>query len=227
MNEHLISNFATALSEQAAEEARLAIAPFQTRREALLESLAGVDVKDDEDLRRAIDKIILSQALREHADATLQPIGTPYREAVHAVGTVAGEFLRDLKDAERKAQKSIDAFRGRQREAAAKARNEQAEIEERLRIEAGLATAADRVEKKATAADVRLAPVRSDFRGQAFDRKVVKITITDPRLLPDAVLNAPGVTAALESAVRQLAKLTRSIPGALLEDDFKTNVKAG
>ena len=227
MSDHLFSNFAAALPDQAAEEARLAIAEFGPRRQQLLDALAAVDVKDDEDARRAIDKIVLSKALREAADNRLQPVGTPYRDATHAVGNVARGFLDDLAAAERRAQASIDAFRARQRAAAAQAQNEQRERERQLRIEAGLESPAAPAPEPVKAADVRLTATRSDYRGQAFDRKVLKVTITDPRALPDEVLNAPAVRDALERAVRRLAGLTRNIPGAVLEDDVKTNVKAG
>jgi hypothetical protein len=224
MSEPLLSNFQAALAEQAGEEARLAIAEFQPRRQQLLEALGKVDVRDDEDMRRAIDKIVLSKALRETADAKLQPIGTPYRDAVHSVANVALGFVDELKRAERAAQKSIDAFRARQREAAARAKNEQREREEALRREAGLESTRSEPVK---ASDVRLGSARSDYRGQVFDRKVLKVTITDPRALPDTVLNAPAVIAAMESAVRRLAGLTRDIPGASIEDEQKSTVKAG
>lgn len=224
MTEHLLSNSAAVpLAEQAGEEAMLALAPFEPRRDKLLEALAGVTVGDDEDMKRAIDKIVLSKALRDAADAALQPIGTPYKDATHAVANVAHGFVAALRDAEKRAQYLIDAFRARQRVAAAKAKTEQAESEALLRRQAGL-EAPTVVPVKPS--DVRLGSARSDYRGQVFDRKVLKVTITDPRALPDTVLNAPGVTAALESAVRQLARLDRNIPGALIEDDQKSTIKA-
>jgi hypothetical protein len=219
-----LSNFAAAMPEQAAEEARAAIASLRARRQQLLDSLAAVDVKDDEDLRRAIDKIVLAKACREAADAALEPIAKPHREATHAIATVALGFVGELKVAERKAQQSIDAFRTRQREAAARAANEQAEREAELRRQAGIERAAKAAEVKP--ADVRLGSVRSDYRGQVFDRKVLKATITDPRALPDTILNAPGVISAMETAVRRLAGLTSDIPGATVEYEQKSTVKA-
>jgi hypothetical protein len=83
-----LSNFAAAMPEQAAEEARAAIASLRARRQQLLDSLAAVDVKDDEDLRRAIDKIVLAKACREAADAALEPIAkrTSRSDARHRHG---------------------------------------------------------------------------------------------------------------------------------------------
>jgi hypothetical protein len=219
-----LSNFNAALAEQAGEEARLALAPFEPRRQGLRAALYAVDVKDDEDLRRAIDKISLSKALREAADAALQPIGKPYREAAHAVASAASAFMADLLGNERHAYRSIESFRSRQREAAAQAKNDQAERERLLRQQAGLESTPALPIKPA---DIRLGSVRSDYRGQVFDRKVLHITITDPRLLPDDVLNAPFVIDALIRAVRTKAALTRDIPGATIEDDQKSTVKAG
>jgi hypothetical protein len=219
-----LSNFANSLASQAREEAELALAPFEPRQQGLRAALYAVDVKDDEDLRRAIDKISLSKALREAADAALQPIGEPYRDASHAVSTVASLFLADLKNMEAHALRSIESFRTRQREAAAKAKNEQAERERKLREQAGLKSQPMLPVKPA---EVRLGSVRSDYRGHAFDRKTLKVTITDVRALPDDILNAPYVIEALTRAVRTKASLTRDIPGATIEDDLKTNVKAG
>jgi hypothetical protein len=224
--DHLLSNVAAVpLAEQAAEEARLALAPHQPRREQLLTALAGVNVTDDEDLRRAVDKIALSRSLRESAVVAVQPITTPYREAWQSARGVEIQFVDPLHIKEQDAQRSIDAFRGRQRAAAATAANEQRAAEDRLRTQAGLESPAPAAPVKA--ADVKLPSVRSDYRGQVFDRKIIKVRIVDPRLLPDTILNAPGVTAALEVAVRQMAKLTRDIPGAEIEDDQASSVKVG
>lgn len=230
MSEHLLSNSAAVpLAEQAGEEARNAVMALKPRRLELLASLQSVDVKDDEEMRRAIDKIVLSKALRDAADAALQPIGTPYHDASQAVRNVADDFQVALKQAERTAQQSIDAFRSRQREAAAQRANEQRRREHELRVQAGLVKEPEKAAEIATVkpADVRLGSTRSDYRGQVFDRKVVKVTITDPRLLPDDVLTSPNVTKALEAAVRIKAKLTRDIPGATIEDDQKSTVKGG
>lgn len=225
MNDHLISNTASVpLEEQAREEARLAVAPHQPRQEALLAALAAVDVQDDEDMKRAIDKIALSRALRTNVDNLLQPVGNPYRDATHAVHVVAIRFLDPLKINEQRAQQSIDAFRKRVREAAAARANEQAEREQALRREAGLES---QPVAPVRAADVRLSSTRSDYRGQAFDRKVIIVRIVDVRKLPDTVLNSPGVIEACERAVRQMAKLTKDIPGAEIEDDQATSIKAG
>lgn len=222
--DHLHSNSAAVpLEVQAAEEAALALEPLKPRRDQLIEALGKVSIADDEDVRRATDKIVLAQALRESADARLQPIGTPYREANHAVRTAALNFTDTLKEAELRVGQAIAAFRKRQREAAARAKNEQAAREAELREKAGLESAPVAETK---AADIKLAPVRSDYRGQVFDRKVLRVTINDVRALPDTVLQSAGVIAALESAVRQLAKLTRDIPGATIEDDLTSNVKA-
>lgn len=227
MPEHLLSNSeAVPLQEQAAEEARMALEPLSGRKEALLAALGAVDVKDDEDMRRAVDKIVLSKALREHADGSLAPIGRPYQEAIHAVRSTAGSFLDPLRQVEQKAQQSIDAYRRRQREAAARSKTEQEERERQLRIKAGL-EAPPEPAAPVKAADVKLSSVRSDYRGQVFDRKVTNVTITDPRALPDTILKAPAVIAAMESAARRLATLTRDIPGAEIEDDRKSSVKAG
>lgn len=219
-----LSNFANSIAAQAREEAELAIAPFQNRADQLVAALLAVDVKDDEDMRRAVDKLALAKALREAADAALQPIGRPYRDASHAVVTIGGAFMARLMEQERHATRQIDGFRTRQREAAARARNEQEERERELRRQAGLEVVET---APIQAAEVRLPSVRSDYRGHAFDRKVLKVQITDPRALPDEVLKSPGVTAALETAVRRLAGLTRDIPGATVTDDLKTSVKAG
>lgn len=225
MSEHLLSNIAAVpLAERSAEDAQVAIAALKPRRQQLLDALAAVDVRDDEDMRRAIDKIVLAKALRDAADAALRPIGDPLKDAVHAVSNVAANFVEALRAAERKAQQSINAFRSRQREAAAKAANRQAEREAELRRNAGLESCDAAPIKPA---DVRLPSARSDYRGQAFDRRVLKVTITDPRALPDTILDASAVRAAMESAVRRLAALSRDIPGATIEDDQKSTVKAG
>jgi hypothetical protein len=224
-DDHLISNIAAVpLYERAAEEAALALAPYQKRHDDLLAALAAVDVKDDEDMKRAVDKIALARALRENADALLQPIGLPYQEAAHAVRVVAVRFLDPLRIKERDAQRSIEAFRKRVREAAAIAANEQAAREAELRKAAGLESGPV---EQVRAADVRLPSARSDYRGQVFDRKVIHVRIVNVRALPDDVLNAPGVLEALERAVRVKAKLTRDIPGAEITDDLACSVKAG
>jgi hypothetical protein len=224
-DDHLISNSAAVpLAEQAREEVRLAIAPFKTRQEQLLAALDGVDVKDDEEMRRAVDKIALSRALRENVDGLLQPVGQPYRDAAHAVRATAMAFLDPLQIKEQDAQRSIDAFRKRVRERAAAAANEQAAREAELRKAAGLESGPV---EQVRAADVRLPSARSDYRGQVFDRKVINVRIVDVRLLPDTVLKSAGVIEACERAVRKLAALTRDIPGAEIEDDQKSSVKAG
>jgi hypothetical protein len=225
MNEPLLSNSANVpLEEMAAEDARLAIAPLQERQKQVIEALGkSQTIADDEELRRAADKLALSKALIEASDTALEPIGGPYRNAAFAVRNVALTFTEPLKSAESRVRAAMDAFRDRQRQAAAKAANEQAQRERELRIQAGLAVQEKPAEVKP--ADVRLGSVRSDYRAQVFDRKVTKVAIVDPRALPDEVLNSPGVTRALETAVRQLAKLKTDIPGATVEFDQAASVK--
>lgn len=213
------------LAEVAREEATLALAPIKQRRDDLIAALTKVDsIHDEESMRRATDKIALAAACREDADTRLDPIGTPYRESNTAVRNVAIEFTGPLRKAELAVHDQISAFRRRQREAAAKAKTEQQEREAELRRKAGLAAP---VQAPVRQADIRLEPVRSDYRGQVFDRAKVVVSIVDPRILPDTILKAPAVIAALETAVRQLARLTREIPGAKIEDDRTSSVKAG
>lgn len=222
MTDLLSNSAAVPLAEIAAEEARLALFPHQQRRADLIDALQKVDVRDEEEMRRAVDKIALSSALRREAETKVEPIGAPYREAGNAVRGVALNFLDPLRLAEQAAHRSINEFRARQRQAAADAKNAQLAREAELRRQAGL-----EVEQPALVRpeDVHLAPARSDYRGQVFDRRTTTVTILDPRLLPDEVLKSPGVTAALETAVRRLSTLTRDIPGALLEDGKASSVK--
>lgn len=214
------------LQEVAREEARLALQPFEARRDALLKALENPKVEDDEDIRRASDKIGMARALREAADGAIDPVHGPYRDGASAVRNVAANFCGTLKGAEVRAQQAIDACRARQREAAAKARNEQREREAELRARAGLAVPAAAV-APVRPADVKLENVRSDYGTQVFDRTVDLVRIVDPRALPDTILKSPGVTEALEKAVRQMAKLTRDIPGAEITTDKASSIKAG
>ncbi len=214
------------LEEVAAEEARLVLAPLDQRRADLLKALDNVTVADEEDMRRVADKIALAAACREAADERIAPILRPYAASSGAVRNVAANFCGALKGRETAAQTAINAFRKRQREAAAKARNEQLEREALLRANAGLAPdPAAPVEVKAS--DVRLESVRGDYRTQVFDRAVVVVKIIDPRALPDLILKSPAVTEALEKAVRQMAKMTKDIPGAEVTDDRASSVKVG
>lgn len=225
MTAHLLSNVAATPAEViAAEEARMAIAPLKPRKNEILAALANVQVSDDEDMRRAMDKIAIARAVREESDTRLDPVGRPYRDSAHAVRQVALQFTDPLEAAEKEAQRRIGAYRARQREAAAAAAEQQRLKEAELRKNAGLApdpAAAAPIR----AADVRLGSQRSDYRAQAFDRKITHVRIIDPRMLPDAILKAPAVTEALERAVRQLSKLTKTIPGAEVTDDQATSVK--
>lgn len=214
------------LQEVAAEEARLALQPYNARRDALLKSLENVTVADDEDIRRTSDKIAMARALREAADGAIEPVQGPYRDGSTAVRNVAANFCGTLKGAEQRAQAAIDDCRARQREAAAKARNEQRAREAELRARAGLDVPAASV-APVRAADVQLENIRSDLGSQVFDRKVDHVSIVDPRALPDTILKSPGVTEALERAVRQMAKLTKDIPGALITTDKASSIKAG
>lgn len=214
------------LQEVAAEEARMALQPLEQRRAALLDALANVSIADDEDMRRTSDKIALSRACREAADSAIEPVNGPYRESSSAVRNAAANFCGPLKGAEQRAQQAIDACRTRQREAAAKARNEQLRIEAELRRQAGIETSSKPV-APVRAADVKLESVRGDLGSQIFDRKVEQVRILDPRALPDTILKSPAVTEALERAVRQLAKLTKDIPGAEIISDQATSVKVG
>jgi hypothetical protein len=222
---HLLSNVdATPAEVIAAEEARLAVAPLEPRRKEILAALEKVQVEDDEDMRRAMDKIAIARAVRDESDVKLDPVGKPYRDSAHAVRQVALQFTDPLKRAEDEVQRRISAYRGRQREAAAAAAEAQRIKEAELREKAGLApdpAAAAPIRP----ADIRLGSSRSDYRAQAFDRKIVHVRIINPRLLPDEVLNSPGVTEALERAVRRLAGLTKTIPGAEVTDDQATSVK--
>jgi len=219
----LLSNSANAsLHELAAEDARQALSPLKQRREQVLASMQAFTIQDDEDVRRAADKVALAQALIDASDEALKPIGGPFQEASHAVRTAALNFTDDLKAAKVRANQAINAFRDRQREAAAKAANEQREREAELRRKAGMeATPAAPVR----AGDVKLAPTRSDYRANVHDRRVTKVSIEDARALPDTILKSPGVVKALETAVRQMAKLTTDIPGATVEFDQSSSVK--
>lgn len=219
------SNSANApLHEIAGDEARNALLPFEQRRQALLESLEKRQVTDDEDLRRAADTISLSEALREEADRRVEEVRQPYHVSASAVRNAGLMFATPLQIAERDVRERINAFRNRQREAAARAKNAQAEKEAELRRQAGLDTPAA---APIAAKDVRLPSARGDYRAQVYDRKTTEVKITNPRLLPDTVLKAPGVIAAMETAVRQLAKLTKDIPGAEVETGLGTSIKAG
>lgn len=204
----------------------MALSPLLQRRDDLVDALEKVSISDEEELRRAVDKIALARAVREEADRRLEPIGGPYTRASIAVRNAGTTFASKLKTAEQAVQRKIDGFRSRQRQAAARAKDEQRQREAALRADAGLPpdpVAAEPVK----ASDVRLESVRSDYRGQVFDRKVLIVRIVDPRLLPDTILKAPAVTEALEKAVRKLAALTRDIPGAEIEDDQASSVKVG
>lgn len=225
MSEHLLSNMdAVPLEVIAAEEARIALSPLEKRKDDLVARLANVTISDEEEMKRTVDVIAMARAVREESDRLLEPIGAPYRDSGAAVRNVAMNFTTQLKNREIDAQNAINAFRKRQREAAAAAKNEQLEAEAELRRQANLAPVQA---APVTQADMRLESVRSDYRGQVFDRKVIIVSIVDARALPDTILKSPGVIAALETAVRQMAKLTRDIPGAKIEDDQASNVKVG
>lgn len=222
MTDGFLSNSAMGMAAGAADEARVALQPLQERADALAAALKNVNIRDEEDLRRTADKIALSRALREEADKRLDPIRTPYRDSDVAVRNVGSTFASKLAPGERDAQNAINSFRARQREAAAKAKQDQLDREAQLRKEAGLdAPAAPQVR----AADVKLESVRGDLRSQVFDRAVIEVRIVDPRALPDTILNAPGVVQALEKAVRQMAKLTKDITGAEITDGQASSVK--
>ncbi len=224
MTEDFLSNSAAVpLAELAVDEARVALEPLQQRRSALHDVLSKTQINDDEDLRRAADKIALSVALREEAERRLDPIRTPYADAGIAVRNVQQNFSSDLSVAEREVQGKINAFRARQREAAALRANEQRAREAELRRKAGLDQTPAAAPVKAS--DVKLQSARSDFGAQVFDRKVITVSIVDPRALPDTILKSPGVIEAMEKAVRKMASLTRDIPGAKIDDGLTSNVK--
>lgn len=217
---------AVPMRERAAEDARLALADMLPRQQELLAACGRAVVEDDETIRRAGDQVGLCNAWMEEAERRANDVRQPYSEAVDAVDAQAERVLAPMRAAIQRLKERVAQCRKDMRARAAAQATEQRQIEAQLRARAAGTTspAPVRVEE-VKPAEIQLEKVRGDYGSRVFDRKIWKATIVDARVLPDTILKAPDVVAALEKAVLRLHKLQPEIPGATVEQDFATSVR--
>lgn len=209
--------------EFAAEQVESALAPYVDRRDQLHGALKETAVETDDDEIAALDRITLAKALLEESAARAADIAAPYERAHTTVKSRLDRWRRGLQFEVEEVTRKVSAHRDRRRAAAEKARREQEERERELRRAAKLDVVEERPAVKR--APVKLESTRGDYQGVAFDRKTIEVTIDDPRALPDTILKSEGVTKALETACRQLARLDKNIPGATITEGVATSVK--
>lgn len=227
---HLKSNDPP-LADQAIVALDALLAELEQRRLGILSSLERLAVTDHETTGKAADFIAICKTFLSDADAIRRQIKAPYDQAVKAIDSRSAGFVENVLDAIKQAETAIRTFRASQREKARLAAVAQRVEEARLRAAADaaergqLAVDPEPPAEKVAAADIALPVARGDYGGKVHDKREAEYRITDVRALPDEILLAPKVQAAMLAAIKQLAKLKPDIPGVEKTDGVGENIR--
>ena len=219
---HLLPN-RPELREEVALELREKLLPLEARKAQILERLPKVVVTDNASAGAASDFVAIAETLLSDVDDARKAVKRPLDAAIDVVQARAGKFAEPIEDAASKVRARIRKFRAEARERAARAAEEQAAEEARLRAEAEarergqLAVEPVPAPEPVPVAEISLPVARGDYGSKVRDKREKVWKITDPRQLPDTILNSPKVQEAMLAAVKRLGSLQEQIPGARFE----------
>lgn len=237
------------LREAAALDIEERLAAYAERKKGILASAQRVVVNDNETTGRAADFIAICQTFLEHVEVERRNAKEPYDAAKATIQGKVAAFIEEILVAIATVQAQIKAFRDtertRQQEALRKQRAEEAKLraaaDQRKRQ-----TELDEAAKKAgelpvssapsvepapaepvRPTDVSLPVARGDYGSKVKDKVEKTFRITDVRALPDTILNAPKVRAAMMAAIKQLARLQTEISGVEIDDAVTDSIRKG
>jgi hypothetical protein len=236
-------------SELVVDQIASVLAQFAERNAALVASANARVCTDNDSIGRAADTRAIIQAQLDTIWARAKEIAAPYSRAVETAKTRTQNFTVDLEAAAAGLTQKIADCREDQRRRAQAQRDEQDQAEALLREQAEVVnpqidsnpvkrTAAvtaeadvPRPKPKAKAsqpepvAPVSLPAVRGDYGTRVGDTTVTTYIYKDARKLPLAVLNAPAVAKAIQSALKAYAKLHPEIKHVTASTDMATTIR--
>lgn len=223
--DHLIPNLPPP-EETAGLEITDALTELEARKAEIIAAFSDqrLIVTDNASAGTTADKIAIAKTLLDDIEARRRRIKAPFDRAVKTVDGRAAKFAEDVNAGIRRAEQAIRTFRADARRRAAEAAQAQAEEEARLAREAGLETLAP-PPPPVRETDVTLPVARGDYGSKVHDGKEKTFEIEDVRALPDEILKAPAVQKAMLAAIKQLARLTETIPGVKIDFAAKDTIR--
>jgi hypothetical protein len=229
-------------SEIIADEIASVLAQYAERSAALVASGAARVVTDNDSIGRAADTQAMIRTLLDTIWARAKDVAAPYSRAVETAKTRTQNFTVALEAANADLTRKIADCREDQRDEQDQAEallREQAEVvnpqidSNPVRRTAAVVEDADvpRPKPKAKAivaepvAPVSLPAVRGDYGTRVGDTTVTTYIYKDARKLPLAVLNAPAVAKAIQSALKAYAKLHPEIKHVTASTDMATTIR--
>lgn len=215
-------------TEQAMEEMRRSLEPWQERRAEFVRKADAAVVDCQDAAEAAVDFVRMARALRDRADNLLGEVREPYQRAAQAATGVANQFTSQLDDAIDKVQGKLRTYNEDRKAKAAAAEAQQREAEERLALQAaerdGLppppapsAVPAGRRRRKA-------APIHTDLGGRMVEQDRWRAKVVDATKVPAMVLNAPRVLEAIRIVAQDLMKNGITVEGVEKEEYTSTTI---
>jgi hypothetical protein len=197
------------------DQIEAALLQFTDRAAALVKSAADRTIVDNDGVGRAADTQTLIRTLTDTVWARAKEIADPHNRSVAVVRTRTEKFIAALAQADETLNTKIREFRALQRKRAEDQRAEQQAREAALR-------GPEVVNPQVDSSPIALPKARGDYGSTVSDRAVVTYTYADPRKLPRAVLDQPGVEKAIQTALRAYMKIHPKTKGVTASTDMTT-----
>jgi hypothetical protein len=217
-------------AEIAGDEINSVLTQFEARRDALVKAATDRTVTDNDEIGKAADIISMIRTLDETIWARAKEVAEPNSRAVETVKNRTARFVADLATSMSVLDQRIKDLRDVQRQRAQAQRDEQRQREAALRpdpepVNPQIDSAPRRrraVPVEQPEAPVSLAPVKGDYGSRVGDRALTTYVYADARKLPKAVLDAPAVEKAIQTALRAYVKLHKMPKGVTANADLTT-----
>ena len=205
----------------AAESMKRALAPHRERATEFVQKAERAKVDDMASAQAAVDFVKLARALTDQARTLLEEVRQPYKEAAEAARGVAMQFIEEIDEAVDAVQKQLSDYNEERRRKHAEAQAEQRRAEEELRKRAAEAQGEETPAPPPPPpppAPAKAAPIRTDYGGRMTDQVKWRPKVVDVTKVPEHVLQAPKVIAAIEQVARDLLKNGIDVPGVEKEN---------
>ncbi|MDC7810531.1 hypothetical protein [Sphingomonas koreensis] len=200
--------------EAAIAEQRQSLEAYRVRRDDFVRAADAAVVRDRDTAGQAADIKHLAAAVWKDIDDARRKRSDPFYEAQTTLKAIADDFWQPVFDALKALGAKVQAWDDAEKARIQQQQDEQNAEMRRLRDQAAPAGAVRSATPAPTAParEPRRRRTRGDYGGTVVEKTTHQFEVIDVRAIPDFILNAAPVHAAIISVVRGMAKVT-DVPG--------------